>query len=138
MTELSKCEFAEVPAATAERPEQIRVLGLAGVDQTSVGQHDVGAQHVVDCQAVLAGQIAMTPAQGQPADAGRRVDPADRRQAEGVGGVVDVTPSATALGPDGLDVRVDADAGHLREVDDEAVVDHREALAVMSAVDRDL
>jgi len=44
----------EIAAPTAEGPEQIRVLALAGGDKTAVGQDDVRFEKVVDGEAVLA------------------------------------------------------------------------------------
>lgn len=36
----------EVPAAPAQRPEQVGVAGLAGGDEAAVSQHDVGLDEV--------------------------------------------------------------------------------------------
>ena len=44
----------KIAAPTAEGPEQIRVLALASVDKTAVGQDDVRFEKVVDGEAVLA------------------------------------------------------------------------------------
>ena len=45
---------AEIAAAAAQRPEQIRVLSLARRDEAAVGQHHVGLEQIVDRQPVLA------------------------------------------------------------------------------------
>ena len=45
---------AEVAAATADRPEQVGIFVRAGDHETSIGEHDIGCQQIVDGQAVLA------------------------------------------------------------------------------------
>ena len=45
---LERGDDAEVAAAAADGPEEIGVLGGARVDELAVGEHDVGAQQVVD------------------------------------------------------------------------------------------
>ena len=67
---------AEVAAAAANRPEQIAILVGAGDDETSVGEHHIGRQQVVDGQAVLAREVAHAAAERQPADAGAADDAA--------------------------------------------------------------
>ena len=49
---------AEVPAAAAKSPEQVRVLVLVGYFDLTVSGHDLGREQVVDGQAVGAGQVA--------------------------------------------------------------------------------
>jgi hypothetical protein len=44
---------AEVPTAPPERPEEVRVRRMTGADELAVGGDDVGAQEVVDREAVL-------------------------------------------------------------------------------------
>ena len=84
---------AEVAAASAKRPEQVRVpLGVRG-DHGPVGQDDVGGEQAVDGQAELAAQVADPAAQGEAADAGGGDEAARHRQPERVGGVVDVAPA---------------------------------------------
>ncbi len=124
---------AEVAAAAAHRPEQVRVLVRAGRHEPPVGQHDVGLEQVVDGQAALAGQVAEAAAEREPADAGGGDDAAGRGEAEGVGGVVDVAPGAAAADARGPGGRIDPDALHRREVDDEPVVAGAEAGAVVAA-----
>ena len=54
--------------------------------RSPLGEHDVGLEQVVDRQAALAGQVAEAAAEREAADAGRRDDPARRRQPVLVGG----------------------------------------------------
>ena len=78
---------------------------------------------VVDRQAVLAGQVAESAAEREPADAGRRDDAARGREPVLVGGAVDLAPRAAAADADGPRARVDVDPADRGEVDHEAVVD---------------
>jgi len=64
----------KIAAPTAEGPEQIRVLALASIDKTAVGQDDVRFEKVVDGEAVLARWIASTSAEGEASDTGGRDD----------------------------------------------------------------
>jgi hypothetical protein len=61
---------AEVAAAAADRPEQLRVLCLAGGDHATVGEDEVGGEQVVDRESVLACQVAGTAAERQAGNAG--------------------------------------------------------------------
>ncbi len=124
---------AEVAAAAAQGPEEVRVLGRAGRHEPPVGQHDVGFEEVVDRQAAGAGQVAEAAAEGEAADAGGGDDAAGGGEAEGVGGVVDVAPGAAAADAGGPGGGVDPDARHGREVDDEPAVAGAEAGAVVAA-----
>ena len=89
---------AEVPAAAAQRPEEVLVLGFTGRQELSVGGDDVGREEVVAAEPVLAVKVADATAEGQPGDPGRADDAARRRQPEGMRGVVEVRPRCTGLG----------------------------------------
>ena len=131
--ELERRDDAEVAAAAAQRPEQVGVLRLVCRDDAAVGQHDVGRQQVVDRQPVLAGEVADAAAERQAADAGRRDEPARHGQPEGMRGVIDVAPHAAAVDAHGAFGRIDADAFHRRQVDDQAIVAGTEPAAVVAA-----
>ena len=129
----------EVAAAATERPVEVRVRRRAGRHQLAAGEHDIGLDEVVDGQPELARQVAHPAPEREPADAGVGDDPGRDGQAERVGRVVDVTEQRAALDARGLLDRVDTDAAHLRQVDDEAVVHGPEARrAVPAAADRDV
>jgi hypothetical protein len=53
--ERERGDDAEVPAAAAQRPEQVGVGAFAGGDESAVGEHDVGGQQVVHGEAETAG-----------------------------------------------------------------------------------
>ena len=131
--ELERRHRAEVAAAAAQRPEQVRVLVLAGGDERAVGQDHVGGQQVVDGEPVAPGQVADPAAQGQPADTRGGQDPGRGGQAECASRVIDVTPDAAAVGAHGLRRRVHGDSPHRRQVDHERVVPHAQATRVVTA-----
>src|SRR5206468_5265468 len=88
---------AEVPAASPQRPEEVRVAGLAGVHEAAVGQDDVRAEQVVHGEPEAARQVADAAAEGQPGHAGGGEEARGRGHAERDGGVVDVAPGAAAV-----------------------------------------
>ena len=136
--ELERGDDAEVAAAAAQRPEQVRVLVLARADPLAARQHDLRADEVVDRQAVLAGEVAEAAAEREPADAGGRDDPAGGGEPVLVRGAVDLAPGAPAADAHGPRARVDVDPADRGEVDHEAVVDGAEPGAVVpAAADRD-
>jgi hypothetical protein len=120
--ELETGDDAEIAAAAADRPEQVRVPGAARCAPHAVGRDDLGADQVVDRQPVHAAEPAEAAAQGQAADAGGRVDAERNRQSEGLGLVVDVGAAARRHRPRPGAPRVDMHAAHAGQVDDQAVV----------------
>ena len=81
--ELEPGRDAEVAAAAADRPEQVRVRLGVHAQELAVGGHDLGGQQVVDRQAVLADEVADAAAQGDPADPDRAGVAEPGRQAVG-------------------------------------------------------
>ena len=126
-------DHAEIAAAAAQRPEQVRVLLRARGDETAVGEHHVGLEQIVDGQPVLARQVAGPAAERQASDAGGRDDAEWDRQAEGMRRVVDIARRAARPDPNGAGRRVDPYPFHHRQVDDQPVVDAAEARAVVAA-----
>ncbi len=124
---------AEVPAAAADRPEQVAVLVGVRTHLRAVGQHQLCLEQVVDREAVLPRQVPVAAAEGQAADAGRRQDPARQGEPVLVGRGVDLAPRAAAADAHGLRVRVDGDLLQQSEIADDAVVDRSEAWPVVSA-----
>jgi hypothetical protein len=136
--ELEGGHHAEVAAAAAQRPEQVRVLRLAGGQEAAVGGDHVGRQQVVAGQAVRPGEVADAAAQGEPGDAGGGHHPAGGGQAKAVGGVVEVAPGGAALHAGGTTLGVDPHPTHGGQVDDQAAVVGGEAVDVVAAAaDRD-
>ncbi len=84
---------AEVSAA-AQSPQQVRVPRLGSGDEAAVSQNHVRLKQAVNREAVLAAEIAVTAAQRQARDTGRRYDPERHGLTEGLGRVVDVAGRA--------------------------------------------
>ena len=130
---------AEVPAAAAQRPEQVAVRVLAGRHQRAVGEHYVGGQQVVDGEAEAPGQVADAAAERQACHAGGREEAGRSGHAERHGRVIDVPPGAAGVGADGVILRADRGAAQQRQVDDQGVVPYPEAgCVVTAAADGDL
>ncbi len=113
----------EVPAATPDRPEQVRVVLLAGGDEFARRQHDLRRQKIVTGQTPLAVEPADAPAEGQTGDAGGRDHAARDSQAEDLRLPVDLSPGRAPLNAYCLVGRVDPDAVHVAEVEHQPPVD---------------
>src|SRR5204862_3954244 len=114
---------AEVAAAAANAPEEVRVLVLAGADHAAIGGDHRGRQEVVAREAALALEPATATAEQQAGDPGGGKAAARDGEAVHLRRAVELAPGETGLGAAGLGIRVDVDALHQREVDHEAVVD---------------
>ena len=68
--ERERGDDAEVAAAAPERPEQVTVRAGTRGNKATVGQHDIGGDQVVDCQAEAAGEVADSAAERQSANPG--------------------------------------------------------------------
>ena len=79
--ELELGDDAEVAAAPAQRPEELRVLVRARLDPLAVRQDDLGGEQVVDREPVTARQMPDAAAERQSADAGGGDDAARDRKA---------------------------------------------------------
>ena len=125
--ELERRDDAEVPAAAAERPEQVLVLALARHERAPVRRDHLGGEQVVAREAEATREVADTAAESEPADAGRRDDAAGGREAVGVGRVVEDAPRGAALRASGAPLGIDVDSLHPGQVDHDASVDRAEA-----------
>ena len=115
----------EVAAAAAQAPEEVGVLRLARLDELALGGDEVDGEQLVDRQPVLALQPADAAAERQAGDAGVGDDPARRREPERLGLAVELAPEHAGLRPRRARLRIDADALHRPEVDDDAAVADR-------------
>ena len=119
--ELERRDDAEVPAAAAQRPEEILVLPLrCAATRLPVGGDDLRRDEVVAREADAARQVADAAAEREPADAGRGDDASGRREAVGVRRVVEVAPRGAALGASCSRFGIDLHVRHPGEVDDHA------------------
>ena len=123
----------EVAAAAAHGPEELGVLVGAGRHALAVGQHDLGREQVVDRQAVRPREVTDAAAERQPADAGRRDDPARHGEPMRMRGGIDLAPGGSAADANRARAGIDRDRIQQREIRDDAVVDAPEAAAVVAA-----
>ena len=114
--ELELRDDAEVAAATAQSPEQVRVVGLARVDEPAVRRDDVGRDEVVAREAELAHRPADAAAEREPGDTGGRDEAARRREPVRLGLVVDVGPHRASADRRPTSGRIDADVAHPKEM----------------------
>ena len=113
---------AEVAAAAANRPEQVRVRIGVDLESLAVGGDDLDAQQRVDGHAVLAHEIADPAAERDPADAHRPgVTEADGQAVLGCRRR-DLGRGEAGLGSRDARLRIDLDALHLAKVDHDAAV----------------
>ena len=125
--ELERRDDAEVPAAAAERPEEIVVLCLARDERLPVGRDDLGREEVVAREAEAPRQVANAAAQREPADAGRGDDATGRRETVGARRVVEHAPRGASLGARRLRFGIDLNVRHAGQVDHDRVVGSAEA-----------
>ena len=128
----------EVPARAAEAPEEIRLLGLAGANESTVGGHELDSGHVVDRQPEVALETANSPTERQPGDAGMADDANRADQPVCLGRDIELAEVGTTVRSGGPGPGVDLDAAHRRQVDHEPVIRAAEAgCAVAAGLDRD-
>ena len=113
---------AEVAAAAADSPEQIRILLLTGVQQLAVGGHDVDAQHVVTGQSELACQAPLPATQGKPGNAGVRGGAERRGEPESLALPIELTQQHARLGDGRQSDRIDANSLHGGQIDHQAAL----------------
>ena len=124
---------AEISAAAAQSPQEVRVLRLGSCDETAVGQNHVRLEQAVDGEPVLAREVTVTAAQREPGDAGRREDPEGDGLTEGLGRVIDVAGRAARAHSHRPVLGVDPYALHRRQVDDQAVIDAGETRTIVAS-----
>lgn len=112
----------EVPAATPERPEEIRMFLLAGRDEGTVGGDDIGSAEVVACEPKGAHEPADAAAEGEARNAGSRRDPAGDGEAECLSLVVEIPVEDAGLQANRSRRGIDTDSLHAREIQHQAVV----------------
>src|SRR6185312_11005364 len=97
--ELDRGDDAEVAAAAAQRPEQLRVVLVGGPADLAVGGDDLDRGDVVGGEAVLAGVPAHATAEGVADDADVRRGSVQAGEAEVGGGRDDVLPAGPGTDP---------------------------------------
>jgi len=138
-TELEPGRDAEVAAAAADRPEQVRMrLGIDAQEPTVRG-HDLGREQVVDREAVLADEVADAAAQRDPADSDRARIAESGREPVRRGRRRVLARGQARLGPRGAVGGIDLERPQLGEIEhDPALGDAVSRAAVTAAADREL
>ena len=113
---------AEIAAAAAQRPEQVRIVGGIGLAEHAVRGDHIGRDQVIDREPVLAHQPAQPAAERQTSDARVGDRASCGGESEHLGLAVQFAPEHTALGSHRSALRVHTNALHWRHVDDEAAV----------------
>ena len=137
--ELEAGDDAEVAAAPADRPEEVRMVVRIGRDQTTIGRHDLDGLQRVDGEAVLADEEADTAAERQAGDAdgagvAERGGKAVRR-----GRCRVLARGQAGLGPRRSSLGIDMEPLHAREIEHDPVIDSAVAGdAVAAAPHREL
>ena len=117
----------KVPAPALEPPEQVRVLLRVDLEERPVGGDDIDREEVVARQPVPAHEPPQSPTEGEAGDPGGADRAARGGQAELLGLPVELGPGRPGLGPHGTSARIDPDALHGGQIDDDAALAHREA-----------
>ena len=123
----------EVAAASAERPEQLRIAVLAGDDDGPIGRHDLRPNEVVAGQPGRTHEKADAAGQGQATDPGVDERPAGGRKVVRNRGPIEVLPQSPARCPRPPSRGVDLDRAHLTQVDHQGAVGHRMSGNAMAA-----
>ena len=119
--ELEARHDAEVAAAAADRPEEVRVALVVDLQDPAVGEDDLGGEQVVDRQALLADEIPDAAAGRQPAETDGAVSP--KPTARPCAAVAFVTsPAVRPVSAHATFLRVDLQSLHQREVEDDPSV----------------
>jgi hypothetical protein len=111
-----------VPAGTSDAPEEFGLLRLAGADDLALGRHELDGEQVVDGEPEPALQPADTAAERQAGHARVADDPCRADEAVCLGRDIELAEKCAAVRPCGAVLRVDRDAAHRREVDDQAAI----------------
>ena len=114
----------EVASAAAKPPQQLGILIRACPDHRAIWRHELGTDEIVASEAVLGGEMADSPAQGQPGHPGRADDASGRDEPEALGRRVEIEPPRTPAGAGGPGVAVDLDPAHQRQIDHQAALAH--------------
>ena len=123
---------AEVAAATAKGPEQVRVLVGGGAQHLALRGHHFEGQHIVAGEPVLPCKPAHAAAQRQACDAGLRDHACRHGQAEDVRLAIQFAKQHARLDAGAACPGVDMNALHTGQVDDDAAVAQGAAAHVVS------
>ena len=123
--ELESRDHAELAAAPAQRPEEVRVLVRRCPHDLAIGEDDLGGEQRIDRQAVVAHEPPDAAAERQPADAGVRDLPPGHREPVLLAHSVELAQQRTASDPHDGASRIDLDAVQGPQVDAQRAVTQR-------------
>ena len=131
-------DHSKVATAASERPEQVVVLGLARMHDVTARRHDGCCDQVVERQPVETDEMPDPAAERQTGHAGIAEGAARRREAMAQTRGIEVLPERAAATRCCPLFRIDDDAAHQSQVDDERAVAHAvPGNAVAAAAHRD-
>src|SRR6185437_17165879 len=90
-------DYSKVPASTANRPEQVLILICADVQLSSIGQHHVGGNQIIDGHAVFTREPSETASQRETGHSRGGINPCGCGQAICLHGPVEIRKSITRL-----------------------------------------
>ena len=107
---------------TPHPPEQVGVLGGTGCEHVPIGSDDLNGQQVINREAVFAHQPAYAPTQSESCQPGSRDITDGGGQPKCLGLAHKFADGEACLGPGDALHRIDLDAFHAGEIDDEAPI----------------
>src|SRR5262245_32451372 len=120
---LKRRRDAKVTAASANRPEEIGLLVLAGSYHLALGSHQFDGAKIVEGEAIFAHQPAQPTAEGEPGNSCAGHDPTRDGQAVQLCFAVELSPGDATLGLDRAILGVDVDPFHGREINHQPAID---------------
>ena len=124
---------AEISPTAAQRPEQLRIRrGIRG-DEAAIGKDELGAEQIVQRQAVSGGQRPIAAAQRQPGHADRTDGAGDGGEVMRCCGGDHIRRRGAALDHSDTGLGIDRDAPHAREIQHQAIGPQRPPHPVMPA-----
>jgi hypothetical protein len=129
---------AKAAAASAECPEEFRVLARSHAQATPVCEHEVSAHQVIAGETVSAHEPAGAAAERETADTGRRDQPPGRRQTGRSGRGIDIAPKRAAFDRRDSHLSIDADIAHPAHVQQQgSILDGEPGNVVAAPAHRD-
>src|SRR5829696_2094816 len=113
---------AEIAAAAAYGPEQIRFVVLAGPYRVALGGDELERHQIVERKTVLPHQPTQTAAEGEPCNSGARHDTPGNCQAVSLRLAIEFAPCDAALRAHPSLLRLDANLLHRCQVDYHAAI----------------
>jgi hypothetical protein len=129
---------AEVTTTSTHGPEEVRVLGRACCESSSIGKDNLDSEQAIDGQTIFARKLADPATEREAAKTNTGEVPNGDRQATRFGCPQELPTGETGLGPGNASLGVHLHAFHWRKVDDQPLItDAVPAHAVTSSTNRD-